>query len=136
RRNIPDQKNKTYLRNCRFDPLTDPLCPVFRIGDIVEKAGIDFDEIAIKVSQELQREHAHPREGVRDHLRHPGAGPSRKGQSHPRRHKPGLWPGAHGGGHGGVGLRRNELSEAEETLRSQQIRVRQQGGPRMPCRRK
>ncbi|CAN7988153.1 unnamed protein product, partial [Ixodes pacificus] len=48
RRNIPDQKNKTYLRNCRYDPLTDPLCPVFRIGDIVEEAGIDFDEIAIK----------------------------------------------------------------------------------------
>ncbi|KAM7310631.1 P2X purinoceptor 4 [Ixodes scapularis] len=48
RRNIPDQKNKTYLRNCRYDPLTDPLCPVFRIGDIVEKAGIEFDEIAIK----------------------------------------------------------------------------------------
>ncbi|KAM7441494.1 extracellularly ATP-gated cation channel [Porites harrisoni] len=46
-RNI-QSNNKTYLTICNYDPETDPLCPVFQLGKIVELAGVNFDEIAYK----------------------------------------------------------------------------------------
>ncbi|XP_064461376.1 P2X purinoceptor 4-like [Ornithodoros turicata] len=48
RRNILDSENSTYLRNCLYEPTTHSLCPVFRIGDIVKNAGVEFSEITMK----------------------------------------------------------------------------------------
>lgn len=48
RSNIPHTDNPAYLQHCRYDPVSDPLCPVFRIGDLVKEAGVDFNEIAVK----------------------------------------------------------------------------------------
>ena len=52
RRNI-QSNNKTYLTICNYDPETDPLCPIFQLGKIVELAGVNFDDIAYKVSSGL-----------------------------------------------------------------------------------
>lgn len=48
RSNIPQSAIQTYLKDCRYDPVSDPLCPVFQIGSIVEEAGVEFDEVAVK----------------------------------------------------------------------------------------
>lgn len=48
-RNLPNQVNKDYLKHCRYDADKDPLCPIFRIGDIVKWSGDNFTEVAIKV---------------------------------------------------------------------------------------
>ncbi|KAH7955445.1 hypothetical protein HPB52_000889 [Rhipicephalus sanguineus] len=47
-RNIPDRVNASYLRSCTHEARKSPLCPIFRIGDMVERAGADFDKIARK----------------------------------------------------------------------------------------
>ncbi|XP_053181430.1 LOW QUALITY PROTEIN: P2X purinoceptor 4-like [Scomber japonicus] len=47
RRNILPQMNDAYLRNCQRT--YDPLCPIFRLGDIVREAGEKFSDIAIEV---------------------------------------------------------------------------------------
>lgn len=50
RRNIvekPYVKHKeAYLQNCIYEPKTDPYCPTFRIGDIVERAGFKYADVA------------------------------------------------------------------------------------------
>lgn len=47
RRNILDKtNNKTYLQGCHYDSESNPFCPVFVLGDVVKKAGEDYDEIA------------------------------------------------------------------------------------------
>ncbi|KAL3227770.1 hypothetical protein MRX96_003734 [Rhipicephalus microplus] len=48
RRNIPDHVNASYLRSCTYETRKSPLCPIFRVGDMVERAGADFDKIARK----------------------------------------------------------------------------------------
>ncbi|XP_074058389.1 P2X purinoceptor 6 [Macrotis lagotis] len=40
-------KNDTYFKGCRFDAVSNPLCPIFRLGDIVEAAGGHFNELAL-----------------------------------------------------------------------------------------
>ena len=64
RRNIieknPDKAKEAYLQNCIYNPKTDPYCPTFRIGDIVERAGFKYDQVAKTVSwilivEELQK---------------------------------------------------------------------------------
>ncbi|KAH9376804.1 hypothetical protein HPB48_019391 [Haemaphysalis longicornis] len=47
-RNIPDKMDAHHLRSCVHDARKAPLCPIFRIGDMVEAAGSDFDQIAAK----------------------------------------------------------------------------------------
>ncbi|KAJ8285764.1 hypothetical protein GJAV_G00030670 [Gymnothorax javanicus] len=48
RRNIlPDMTDK-YLRSCTFDRRTDPFCPIFRLGDIVQEAKENFSEMAVE----------------------------------------------------------------------------------------
>ncbi|XP_060050228.1 P2X purinoceptor 6 isoform X7 [Erinaceus europaeus] len=37
----------TYFKRCHYDPHFSPYCPVFRIGDLVAKAGGDFDDLAL-----------------------------------------------------------------------------------------
>jgi hypothetical protein len=41
--------NQTYLQTCVYHSETDPFCPVFRLGDIVEEAGENYAEVAVKV---------------------------------------------------------------------------------------
>lgn len=48
RRNIMEEANKTYLQSCTYHSQWDPYCPVFRIGDIVELAGENFTQLAIR----------------------------------------------------------------------------------------
>uniref|UniRef100_A0A8C3VAG2 P2X purinoceptor n=1 Tax=Catharus ustulatus TaxID=91951 RepID=A0A8C3VAG2_CATUS len=48
RRNILPTINSTYLKNCIYDAQTDPFCPIFRLGKIVEAAGQDFQEMAVE----------------------------------------------------------------------------------------
>lgn len=47
RGNIASQKN---LKHCTFDQDSDPYCPIFKLGFIVEQAGENFTELAHKVS--------------------------------------------------------------------------------------
>lgn len=42
--------NATYLKTCNYNPDTDLLCPIFKLGKIVELAHVDFDDIAYKVN--------------------------------------------------------------------------------------
>ncbi|XP_068956896.1 P2X purinoceptor 6 [Petaurus breviceps papuanus] len=36
-----------YFKGCRYDALSSPFCPVFRVGDMVEAAGGDFEDLAL-----------------------------------------------------------------------------------------
>ncbi|XP_058963911.2 P2X purinoceptor 4-like isoform X1 [Pocillopora verrucosa] len=46
-RNIMTE-DESYLRNCNYDPQTDHLCPIFKLGKIVELAHVNFEDIAFK----------------------------------------------------------------------------------------
>ncbi|KAM4890696.1 P2X purinoceptor 4 [Sylvia borin] len=48
KRNILPTISSTYLKNCIYDAQTDPFCPIFRLGKIVEAAGQDFQEMAVE----------------------------------------------------------------------------------------
>ncbi|ODN02953.1 P2X purinoceptor 4 [Orchesella cincta] len=48
RRNILEKSNTSYLQSCIYNTESDPFCPVFRIGDIVEAAGHNFSQVAKK----------------------------------------------------------------------------------------
>ncbi|XP_003792931.1 P2X purinoceptor 2 isoform X1 [Otolemur garnettii] len=45
--NIADRKDE-YLKHCSFHEVSDPYCPIFRLGFIVEQAGENFTELAYK----------------------------------------------------------------------------------------
>jgi len=38
--------NKSYLTSCNYDSETDPLCPIFKFGKILELAKVNFEDIA------------------------------------------------------------------------------------------
>ncbi|XP_042612178.1 P2X purinoceptor 1-like isoform X2 [Cyprinus carpio] len=46
RSNLVESVNQSYINTCLYHPKTDPLCPIFRLGDIVERSGLNFSEIA------------------------------------------------------------------------------------------
>ncbi|XP_054467113.1 P2X purinoceptor 7 [Anoplopoma fimbria] len=46
RRNILPEMNEGYLKSCQRDK--DPLCPIFRLGDVVRDAGEKFSEMAVE----------------------------------------------------------------------------------------
>ncbi|XP_016418792.1 P2X purinoceptor 1 isoform X4 [Sinocyclocheilus rhinocerous] len=46
RSNLVESVNQSYINTCLYHPKTDPLCPIFRLGDIVERSGFSFSEIA------------------------------------------------------------------------------------------
>uniref|UniRef100_A0A8D0H812 P2X purinoceptor n=1 Tax=Sphenodon punctatus TaxID=8508 RepID=A0A8D0H812_SPHPU len=48
KRNILPTINSTYLKTCIYDPKTDPFCPIFRLRQIVEAAGQNFQEMAVQ----------------------------------------------------------------------------------------
>ncbi|XP_073916609.1 P2X purinoceptor 6 isoform X3 [Castor canadensis] len=45
--NALDTWDATYFKHCRYDPHSNPYCPVFRIGDLVTAAGGDFNDLAL-----------------------------------------------------------------------------------------
>lgn len=53
--NIHEDIDGDYLHSCHYHPISDPHCPVFRVGDIVALAAVEhldndrsFDDIAVK----------------------------------------------------------------------------------------
>ncbi|XP_053187947.1 P2X purinoceptor 1 isoform X2 [Scomber japonicus] len=46
RSNLVEGIDKNYIGNCLHDPKTAPLCPIFRLGDIVKLSGFNFETIA------------------------------------------------------------------------------------------
>ncbi|XP_062999990.1 P2X purinoceptor 4 [Elgaria multicarinata webbii] len=48
KRNILPNINKTYLKSCQYNAQTDPFCPIFRLGDMVEAAAQDFQDMAVE----------------------------------------------------------------------------------------
>ena len=47
RTNILDTQNASYLAECVYSAATDPLCPVFRIGDMADAVGANWTELAL-----------------------------------------------------------------------------------------
>ncbi|XP_019515361.1 PREDICTED: P2X purinoceptor 5 [Hipposideros armiger] len=45
--NVPDTKDRDFLKSCRFDP-KNPYCPIFRLGSVVSWTGSNFQEIALQ----------------------------------------------------------------------------------------
>ncbi|XP_067861922.1 P2X purinoceptor 4a isoform X2 [Heptranchias perlo] len=48
KRNILTNANTSYLKACRFNRKNDPFCPIFRLGDMVQEAGEDFQQLAVQ----------------------------------------------------------------------------------------
>uniref|UniRef100_A0A8C4QWY6 P2X purinoceptor n=1 Tax=Eptatretus burgeri TaxID=7764 RepID=A0A8C4QWY6_EPTBU len=46
RSNMKDDVKKKYLHNCLHNPDTDNYCPIFRLGDVVLRAGQNFRKLA------------------------------------------------------------------------------------------
>ncbi|XP_046876504.1 P2X purinoceptor 1 isoform X2 [Hypomesus transpacificus] len=46
RSNLVEGVDSKYIRRCLYNPVTDPLCPIFRLGDIVNLSGFNFPTIA------------------------------------------------------------------------------------------
>ena len=53
RRNIPPDKKESYLKSCTYNPKTDPLCPIIKLGTIVKEAGEDYNKLAYKVKKNV-----------------------------------------------------------------------------------
>uniref|UniRef100_A0AAY5EAA0 Purinergic receptor P2X, ligand-gated ion channel, 8 n=1 Tax=Electrophorus electricus TaxID=8005 RepID=A0AAY5EAA0_ELEEL len=45
--NVLETPKDTYLKRCSYDEVTDPYCPIFRFGDVVRRAGHDFQDMAL-----------------------------------------------------------------------------------------
>ncbi|XP_038645121.1 P2X purinoceptor 4-like isoform X3 [Scyliorhinus canicula] len=48
KRNILTNASTGYLKSCRFNRKSDPFCPIFRLGDMVQEAGEDFQRLAVE----------------------------------------------------------------------------------------
>ncbi|XP_023601850.1 P2X purinoceptor 4 isoform X2 [Myotis lucifugus] len=48
KRNILPNITTTYLKSCIYNAATDPFCPIFRLGKIVENAGHSFQDMAVE----------------------------------------------------------------------------------------
>ena len=49
RSNVLETSNDSYLKGCTYEKVEDPYCPIFRLGDLVDWTGNDFQEMAVKV---------------------------------------------------------------------------------------
>ncbi len=47
RTNILDTQNASYLAECVYSAATDPLCPVFRVGDMSDAVDANWTELAL-----------------------------------------------------------------------------------------
>ncbi|XP_051829215.1 P2X purinoceptor 6 isoform X2 [Antechinus flavipes] len=45
--NTLETRDGGYFKRCRYHALASPLCPVFRVGDVVAAAGGDFEDLAL-----------------------------------------------------------------------------------------
>lgn len=43
-------QDKYYMRRCLYNSKTDPLCPIFKLKDIVAECGDNYTKVAFKVS--------------------------------------------------------------------------------------
>ncbi|KAM9728402.1 P2X purinoceptor 1 isoform 2-T2 [Menidia menidia] len=48
RSNLVEGIDTAYISKCSFHPEDDPLCPIFKLGDIVQMSGFNFETIAHK----------------------------------------------------------------------------------------
>ncbi|XP_041058802.1 P2X purinoceptor 4-like isoform X2 [Carcharodon carcharias] len=48
KRNILTNVSASYLKSCQFNRKNDPFCPIFRLGDMVQEAGQDFQKLAVQ----------------------------------------------------------------------------------------
>jgi hypothetical protein len=48
-RNILENMTKSYLSTCIYNKENDTLCPIFKLGDIIEWSGSNFSEVAFTV---------------------------------------------------------------------------------------
>uniref|UniRef100_A0A4W4EFI0 P2X purinoceptor n=1 Tax=Electrophorus electricus TaxID=8005 RepID=A0A4W4EFI0_ELEEL len=46
RSNLVESVDASYIKRCLYHPATDPLCPIFKLGDIVRLSGFNFTEVA------------------------------------------------------------------------------------------
>ncbi|XP_048872645.1 P2X purinoceptor 1 isoform X2 [Brienomyrus brachyistius] len=46
RSNLVEDVNSTYLKSCIYEAKNNPLCPIFRLGDIVKLSGLKYADIA------------------------------------------------------------------------------------------
>ncbi|XP_058239580.1 P2X purinoceptor 1 isoform X1 [Hemibagrus wyckioides] len=46
RSNLVESVTPSYMKTCLFDPDNQPLCPIFKLGDIVSLSGFQFSKIA------------------------------------------------------------------------------------------
>ncbi|XP_064880019.1 P2X purinoceptor 1-like isoform X1 [Oncorhynchus nerka] len=44
--NLVEGIDNQYIKSCLYDPKTSPLCPIFRLGDLVQMSGFNFAAIA------------------------------------------------------------------------------------------
>ncbi|MEQ2297074.1 hypothetical protein AMECASPLE_030971 [Ameca splendens] len=48
RSNLVEGIDANYISKCLYDPKKAPLCPIFRLGDIVELSGFNFEKLALE----------------------------------------------------------------------------------------
>ncbi|XP_063059614.1 P2X purinoceptor 1 isoform X2 [Engraulis encrasicolus] len=48
RSNLVEGVDSKYLKKCLYHEKNDPLCPIFKLGDIVKLSGFTFQEIAVE----------------------------------------------------------------------------------------
>lgn len=49
RGNFPSSLNQSYIQSCHYDPVDNPFCPVFKVGDILRHINQSLDSIVEKV---------------------------------------------------------------------------------------
>ncbi|XP_076833059.1 purinergic receptor P2X, ligand-gated ion channel, 8 isoform X2 [Brachyhypopomus gauderio] len=49
--NVLETSEDAYLKRCLYDEVTDAYCPIFRLGEIVQRAGHDFQDMALLCSR-------------------------------------------------------------------------------------
>lgn len=50
RSNVLPTTNSTYLKTCRYDKEHHPYCPIFLVGDVINRTGYNFQDMATKAS--------------------------------------------------------------------------------------
>ncbi|CAB1348947.1 unnamed protein product [Coregonus sp. 'balchen'] len=45
--NVQDTADKFHLKKCHYDEALEPYCPIFRLGDIVNRTGHSFQDMAL-----------------------------------------------------------------------------------------
>ncbi|XP_048708099.1 P2X purinoceptor 3 isoform X5 [Caretta caretta] len=114
------------IRTCRFHPVTQPFCPILRLGDIVRFAGQDFAKLASTVCQVLQAREWHrvpdPDEGFRHPFRCAGLRERWEIQHHPNpdKHRGSLH--LCRGGHCAVRHHPPQLPEGRRAVQGKEVR--------------